>query len=927
MRLNFPDLNLFDYQKAFIRSHIIVLVKTCFLFAILITTGCNGVVKEYGKLMEDPQSFARVDATFSNPMIAYSGDSLRNIAFPLGGIGTGNLLVGGRGNLIDHEIFGRANADEVPPSMTFFAIRIEGSDGHVQTRVLEGSLPDNYPNPFGVPRSQLGGIPRFSGCRFTPEFPFAHLQLQDRGIPVKVNATFWNPFIPLNTKDSSLPLVFFDWIIQNTGTDSLEINLMLSAGNPFTDYFETEGYSGKVKSIDKPEMKAVIYEAEMPVKGEFMIGSIDAGTRISSQWFRGRWWDNAEIAWKEFREKGFPSTRTEDYTFHSEDLDVASLTVPFKLAPGQQDTLRFMIAWRMPEQKGETNLNLGSGREGSPVIRNHYASWNQSVIAIADYVLINREKLWNKTRDFHRSLYSSTYPSYVLDAIGSNLAALNTNLIMRNDEGKVHAYEGLGNDFGCCPGNCTHVWNYAQSLAYLFPELEQEMRETNFLHDTRKSGFMSFRTVFPPGNYFMGAAAADGQLGTIMRVYREWKFSGDSEWLETLWPGIKRALEFTWKGTLDHAEFSWEKPYRIPWDPGKEGVIRTRQHNTYDIDFYGPNMYTGALYLGALRAASEMAVALGDHLKASEYSELAGVCEENYEELLWNGEYYIQKPEIYNGVNVPESYKLKDPDSDRVSLRYQYEGGCLSDQLLGQFLADLSGLGDLLDTLRIRRTLQSIYNYNFVESFNNFQNVQRIYAINDEAGLVLCSWPEGNRPAVPFVYAQEVWTGVEYQVASQLIKRGYLEEGLNLVKAVRNRYRGYNRNPMAEIESGRFYARSLSSWGLLLALSGQHYNGLAKSLSFFPVSDPRRFRTLWTSAHAWGIFEIMDRGIRLKVHYGELELNRLSIGYPGRVLIREVKPLPAEFHSEERNLQVFFKEGLKLKEGEELTLVLEAEEG
>ncbi len=890
---------------------------------ILFTVSCNGVVREYEKLMEDPQSLSSDESEPTVPMPSYTGDSLRNIAFPLGGIGTGNLLMGGRGNIIDHEIFGRANADEVPPYMTFFAIRIKDSHGEVQARVLEGTLPDNFPNPFGVPRSQLGGIPRFSGCRFTPEFPLAHLHLEDRGLPVEAKATFWNPFIPLNTRDSSLPLVFFDWVIQNTGSDSIEVNLMLSAGNPFTDYFETEGFRGIVKSIDKPEMKAVIFESESPMKGEFMIGSLDAGTRISNQWFRGRWWDNAEIAWKEFREEGFPSPRTEEYRFTSDDQDAASLTLPFKLAPGQQDTLRFMIAWRMPEQKGETNLNLGSGREGSPVIGNYYANWNSSLTGIADYGLKNRDRLWSKTLDFHRALYSSSFPGYVLDAVGSNLAALNTNLIMRNQEGKVHAYEGLGNDFGCCPGNCTHVWNYAQSLAYLFPELERDMRETNFLHDTRKSGFMSFRTVFPPGDYYMGAAAADGQMGTIMRAYREWKFSGDSEWLKTLWPGIKRAIEFAWKGSGNKAEYPWENPYIIPWDPGKTGIVRTRQHNTYDIDFYGPNMYTGALYLGALTAAAEMAAALGDSLKAKEYGELANVSRKGYEELLWKGEYYIQIPEIYEGIKVPASYQLNDPVSGSLKLRYQYEEGCLSDQLLGQFLADGSGLGDLLDTLRIRRTLQSIYKYNFVENFNEYQNVQRIYAVNEEAGLVLCSWPEGNRPAVPFVYAQEVWTGVEYQVASQLLKRGYREEGLNIVEAVRSRYRGYNRNPMAEIESGRFYARSLSSWGLLLVLSGQHYDGPQKSLRFSPVLDSRQFRTFWSSAQGWGIFEIMDRGIRLKVLYGKLELNSLHISYPAKMRVVESQPENIEFEYEEGRLKLYFRDVFTLLEDEELSLVLE----
>jgi uncharacterized protein (DUF608 family) len=432
---------------------------------------------------------------------------------------------------------------------------------------------------------------------------------------------------------------------------------------------------------------------------------------------------------------------------------------------------------------------------------------------------------------------------------------------------------------------------------------------------------MSFRTVYPPGEYFMGAAAADGQMGTIMRAYREWKYSGDTEWLEVLWPAIKRALEFAWLGTGENAEYSWERPYHLPWDPDREGILRTRQHNTYDIDFFGPNMYTGALYTGALKAAAEMAGHLGDTLKAREYSELAELSAENYEKLLWNGNYYVQIPEIYEERQVPEVYLLRKGDTS--VLRYQYQDGCLSDQLLGQFLADVSGLGDLFDTARINRSLKSVFDHNFIPDFSNYQNVQRIYAANNESGLVLCSWPLGEEPDIPFVYSQEVWTGVEYQVASQLIRRGFTDEGLRVVKSVRDRYRGFNRNPLAEIESGRFYARALSSWGLLSALSGYHYNGVEKSIHFDPVLNKKEFKTLWTGPDGWGILELAGKTVKIRILYGHLELRRIILGYPDEAEVAEINQ-PHDYTSQYKDgrLSVEFERSLQLGQGDEWFLVL-----
>ncbi|KPV48471.1 hypothetical protein SE17_37890, partial [Kouleothrix aurantiaca] len=299
---------------------------------------------------------------------------------------------------------------------------------------------------------------------------------------------------------------------------------------------------------------------------------------------------------------------------------------------------------------------------------------------------------------------------------------------------------------------------------------------------------------------------------SILRVYREWLLSGDRDWLAMVWPGVKRAIV--------HASRHW--------DLDQDGVLDGRQHNTYDIEFYGPNPLTGIYYLAGLRAVAELARAMND-------AELAGRSQSAFErgsqrldELLWNGEYYIQR--------------LDDVDAHM----YQHGQGCLSDQLLGQLHARVLGLGDLLPAEHVRSAIKAVFDRNFRRDFHNHVNCQRSYVLNDESGLILCSWPHGGRPRFPFVYSDEVWTGIEYHVAAHLCYEGWRDEGLEIVEALRARHDGVRRNPWDEVECGHHYARSMASWALLLALSGFTCDVDKGTLGFAPAVPDEEFRCMWS---------------------------------------------------------------------------------
>jgi hypothetical protein len=268
---------------------------------------------------------------------------------------------------------------------------------------------------------------------------------------------------------------------------------------------------------------------------------------------------------------------------------------------------------------------------------------------------------------------------------------------------------------------------------------------------------------------------------------------------------------------------------------------------------------------------------------------------------------------------------------DINAYKYQHGLGCLADQLLGQLYARILGLGDLVPIDHVRMVLRSIYTYNFKRDFREHVNCQRTFVLNDEAGLVLCTWPHGGRPKFPFVYSDEVWTGVEYQVAAHLIYEGWISEGLAIVEAVRDRHDGIRRNPWNEVECGHHYARSMASWALLLALSGFHYNCSKGYISFAPAVKAEDFHCFFITGSGWGSFiqKTIDNqfSASLVCQYGNLHLQRIGLK-PSKVPLSvnvkvEGHSLPALIENFRSEVVVVMVHELVLSEGETLQILLD----
>ncbi|MGQ9523441.1 MAG: GH116 family glycosyl-hydrolase [Armatimonadota bacterium] len=854
-----------------------------------------------------PERTANLERTVFSPGLprTYTGRQLDEIAFPLGGIGTGSISLGGWGQLRDFEIFNRP-AKGLSFQYTFFTLWAKPENGPSVTRVIQGPVGGFFTGAgSGVDRSTGAGLPRFRNCRFSGGFPIARIDFDDPDVPLDVSLEAFNPFIPLNDRDSSIPVAIFLFHLLNPSDTAVSAHLFANlenrtghpdVGRGVIRFFEGQHASGLAMTTTK-------HPPESPRFGSLALATPWRTLNVATHWFRGSWFDSLHRFWDQVSETGLLDEIREDAQADDNATDVGSIGLLCEVPPHGQVTLPILIAWHNP-------VFEMYWREGHPTWLNYYASLFRDAWHVAEYVVENLERLESETRTFRDTLFQSTLPEPVLDAVSSQLSTLKTTTCLRLTDGTFYAFEGCHPSAGCCEGTCTHVWNYAQALPFLFPNLERSIREADYAYNQSENGHMTFRMPLPLGTHAKPTfhAAADGQMGGIMKVYREWLISGDDEWLRRLWPSVKRALEYAWKF----------------WDHDRDGVMEGVQHNTYDIEFYGPNTFTGTFYLGALRAGEEMARRLGDEESAERYRELYESGRAWIDANLFNGEYYRQDVRPDAGKLASHDVGAQDRDPITGWPKYQYGDGCLSDQLLGQWVSEIVGLGKLLDHGNIKTTLASIFRYNWRPDLTTHANPQRVYALNDEAGLLVCTWPKGGRPAFPFPYCDEVWTGIEYQVASHLIYEGFVEEGVLIVKSARDRHDGTRRNPWNEFECGNHYARAMSSYGLLLALSGYHVNAVEGRLSFHPRIHANDFRCFFSTAQGWGLYsQTVRQGVlvaSIECRYGVIHARSLSLPVSPRSAIAALDG--AQITSGIRDGAVTFDPEVSIAAGHTLTVVL-----
>lgn len=803
----------------------------------------------------------------------YDQEHTYKIALPIGGIGTGTVSLGGRGNLQDWEIMNRpakgfnpSSGRENSPFFTLFT----NVDGKKDLRLMEGPVPFYLYEGSSGSTATNHGLPRFSDVSFETAYPFGQVNLTTPQVPVEVKIKSFNPLIPGDIDNSSIPIAIIDFELKNTSNKEILFSI---CGN-------MQNFIGEDGSIRKSDRNKNTYREDNGFRGIFftsdavdkaidtwgemaLVSTSKGDMSYRTSWLPERWGSSILDFWDDLSKDGKLENRTDTLT----NKPMASLAVSDVLPPNGTKTIRFLITWYFPNRTAWATKPL----------KNYYATKYSGAWDVLSKTVPQLPYLENKTIEFVEAFCNSEIPIEVKEAALFNVSTLRTQTCFRLSDGSFMEWEGCDDKVGCCFGSCTHVWNYETATSFLFGDLAKIQRNIEFGVATKDNGMMSFRVSLPfeeiPN---FSKAAADGQMGCIMKLYREWQLSGDEDFLRTLYPKAKSALSYAWiKGG---------------WDGNQDGVMEGVQHNTMDVEYYGPNPQMTIWYLGALRAMEEMANYMKDKEMASKCRKLFINGSKWTDENLFNGEYYIHKVVVPKQEDILKEQLVGMGSTDYGNLDYQLGEGCLVDQLVGQYLAHVCGLGYLVKKENVAKTLQSIMKYNYVADLSDHFNDFRSFALGNEAALLMASYPK-SRPANPFPYFTEVMTGFEYTAAIGMLYEGQTDDGLKCITNIRNRYDGRKRNPFDEAECGHHYGRAMASWSSLLALTGFHYSGVTKEIQFGDITG----KYFWSNGYAYGTAEISQkdktRSLTLNVLNGKIDILKVTINDFGSATLKTMKSI------------------------------------
>lgn len=839
-------------------------------------------------------SISAAAQTVSWPVLKhYEGKWLDKVAMPVGGIGTGNISIGGNGQWKDVELmnkpgigfYGSASPKLAPCFMVFTK---EGS-GKKNARALMGPVPVGQFQGMQGSEAPNNGFPRFRHVVFDVAYPFAVVSLDDESMPVSARLRTFNPFIPCDADASGLPVAVIRYEISNKTAKELTVSVAGSMDN----FIGMDGSVVEFNSFDRSinplgaKHNRNIFKKTPGLAGLFM--SSDSVDKDASAWgtmaltitdmdkrdqvsyrkeLNPKGW-NADVndLWDDFSDDGiFMDTLFEE----KKDIPHGALAVQFRLKPHEKREIQFLLTWDFPNRKDWNDKQT---------VGNYYSTQYEDAWDVAEKFLPKLHELEARTLDFVNLFVQSDFPAPIKEAALFNSSTLRSQTVFRTADGNFFGWEGVFNSTGSCYGNCTHVWNYEQATAFLFGSLALKMRNIEFRYGLNdSSGLMSFRVSLPlDKNSNWKVAAADGQMGTIMKMYRDWQLSGSDRFLQSTWPEIKKTLSFAW----------------VPggWDADRDGVMEGVQHNTMDIEYYGPNPEIEFWYLGALKAGEAMAAAVADTAFRDECERLYRSGRKWVDANMFNSEFYIQKirpvsnkNEIAFGLVAGMGARdLQNPD-------FQIGEGCLVDQLVGQYMAHICELGWLADSSHIKKAMQSIWKYNYVSSFEDQFNNMRTYGLGNESGLVLTAYPDpSKRPRIPLSYCNETWSGLEYTAATEMLYCGMIPEAIKTVKNVRNRYDGWKRNPFNEEECGNHYARAMASWATTLAWNQFNYSAVTGKFSV----NSKNGRYFWSNGYAWGNFLVKDGRISIEVHFGNVRIKSIELRGMGQLNLDQDRILKA----------------------------------
>lgn len=760
----------------------------------------------------------------------------------LGGLGAGFFELRKDGVFHNWNIFNNYPLGTGEPfpmaedSMLFFIVRYEVEGEEPRMKLLQidegykvAAIPNHY---YAFP--WLTGVDRID---YAVSFPFAQLRFSDAEMPLDVEMTAFSPFIPHDVKNSSLPTAVFDFRLRSTSSRPVDVMLMASMHNGVG--YDVEDKFHVTNVLDREGYRLFeLTEGGMDETHSSYGGQALASLAGDSTYYVG--WE----AVHPYYEKVIRSRELPDYDDTEGRNKVDPETDRLKAMYGLYGTIAvsrrlehrqtldhtFAAGWHFP------NLYTpdGSRREG-----HYYSNFFDSAPDVVDYVVDNLPDLRGRSRQFVDDFRDSSAPPFVLDQVQSQLNTFFTSSWL-TEEKNFGIQEGLSPHRSYGPLVTTDVSMYgSMSVAALFPELHKNMwrahRGLQWRTGEVAHGINRDFTQFDKQEGVTGRLDLPSQYVILSLLGYFW--TGDREYLEEMWPSVKRALDYV-------LEYRDENGDRLP---DMAGAMCT-----YDnFEMYGAASYVSSLWLGALRSAAEAARELGDQDAERKYSGILREARESFERKLWNGEYY----RLYN-----------DEDGERGDV----DEGCLTDQVIGQWACRLAGLGEVIDPDHLRSALESV-----------------CAMCRRPWGLVNCRWPEDEfLHDVPescwHDQANTCWSGVELAFASFLIYEGMLEEGLDVIEAVDRRYRKAGMY-FDHIEFGGHYYRPMSAWAIVSALLGLTIR--AGEVGFRPRLPARNLKLFFSFGHGTAHYVRRVEGdreeIELRVLSGTIECEALELGLAG----------------------------------------------
>ena len=812
----------------------------------------------------------------------YRGEYLDGIAMPVGGIGAGTIQMNGKAEPAIWQIFNNHSNARVPDS--FLAIRVKTEEGKPVVRALQAAA--------------VGPFAPMKALNFRGAYPFGWYTFEDPEVPVKISLETFSPLTPLDARNSAIPCAVFNVTVENPTKQAVEVTLMAAQqnavgylGNGNIEGRAHPGYRANTNEIIRDKGATLLHMTadqpkDAPGSGDMVLMALaDEVTGTAA-------WEGLDKLAEKLTSAGALSGPDKAGPSPAGQTLDGALAVSLKVPPGGTRTVSFVLVWYFPN---------GPGNWGGPG-GNMYANWWPDALGAARELEKTLPELSRRTHLYHDTLYESNLPYWLLDRISSQVAVLRSRTCFWTKEGYFGGWEGCNPGGGCCHGNCDHVWHYAQTHARLFPAIARRMREQEFRFQQPDGGIPHRQ----PGEF----PAFDGQCGAVLNSYREHLMSPDGKWLDAHWPAIKKAMDFT----------------IAAWDKDEDGVLAGPQWNTLDGALGGSSSWLGSLYLAALAAAEKMSLLKNEPEAAKRYARILASGSRKQDATLFNGEYYIQ---------IPDQEAMQD-----------YGNGCHIDQVLGQWWAHQLDLGWVYPPDHVRSALASLLKYNFNEDFHGVGQSPRKFVADDDSGLQMITWPKDDNGRKGMQYASEVMTGFEYSAAAAMIQAGMLREGLMVAHSTWVRYDGrlrtglsggdctswgFSGNPFGDDECGKFYARAMSSWSLLLASQGFLYDGPAGCIGFDPVWKPEDHVSFFTAAEGWGLFrQVRDKTRQqetIELRWGRMRLRTLVFACPREPRKVEIavngKPVPATHAAAGGKITISLQNELTLTAGQALRVVLE----